>query len=243
MTSQRSFASRLGKFNDGNTVLKGITAYTHGNILIQLSSLEQKGAAIVVFNQSATDTEKILKGLQKERKYLAFKIKDENPECIQCSMKAIEYNLKSEIGEKSPEYLKVYAINKKIQPPSEKKQPPKEGESPKKDISKSEKSYQSLVGFGNDVHTIITGLGAKYNPSNPNITVVNFRGQLDKLVDLNSKITTAGDNYTAAVKNRDEAYNGMEGISALIGSVKDYLAGLPGGRKNPGYVAYAAAVK
>ncbi len=58
----------------------------------QLSSLEQKSADIVVLNKAAVDTEDILRGLQKERKYLKSEIKDENPKrYISKSVKTHQY--------------------------------------------------------------------------------------------------------------------------------------------------------
>ena len=243
MASQRSFASRLGKFEEGNTVLKGITGYNPSNVKIQLTSLEQKDAEVQVLNKGVATAENTLGGFQKERKLLAYTFKGGSDNNIQGNMKAIEYNLRSELSANSPEYLKVKSINQKIQPPSEKKTPPKEGETPKRDNSKSEKTYQSLVGYGNDVGTIISNLGTKYNPQNQNITVVNFKAQVDRLKELNGQVTTAEGDYSTAVKNREKAYNGEDGISSLISTVKDHLASLEGGKKNPNYVAYTNAVK
>ncbi len=191
MSSQQSFASKLGKFENGNTTLKGFTNYNPTNVKIQINSLVQKDTDVIALNDSVTASEEVLKKLQKERKFLAYSFKGGNDNNIQGNMKAIEYNLRSELGASSPEYLKVKSINQKIQPPSEKKKLPKEGETPKKSNSKSEKTYQSLVGFGNDVCTIITNLGTNYNPSNQNITVENFKAQVDRLKELNAQITTA----------------------------------------------------
>ena len=243
MSSQQSFASKLGKFEDGITTLKGLTDYSPVNVKIQISSLVQKDTDVTAMNDAVTTSENVLNGLQKERKLLAYKFKGGSDNNIQGNMKAIEYNVKSELTDKSPEYIKINSINKKIQPPSEKKTPPKEGETPKKSNSKSEKSYQSLVGFGNDVCTIITNLGTKYNPSNQNITVSNFKAQVANLSELNGQVITAEKNYSTAVKNRENAYDGVDGISSLISTIKDHLASLPGGKKNPSYVAFAASVK
>ena len=243
MSSQQSFASKLGKFENGNTALNGLTDYNPANVKIQKSSLVQKDADVIALNSAVTTSEEVLKKLQKERKFLAYTFNGGNDNNIQGNMKAIEYNLRSELSADSPEYLKVKSINQKIQPPSEKKKPLKEGETPKKSNSKSEKSYQSLVGFGNDVCTIITNLGTNYNPANQNITVVNFKAQVARLNELNGQVTTAEKDYSTAVKNREKAYNGEDGISSLISTVKDHLASLEGGKKNPSYVAYANAVK
>ncbi len=243
MSSQRTFQAILGKFSAGLVILKNAIGYNPSKNILKLTSLEVQKTDTEAKNSAVLTAENIEQGLRKSRRHMAFKTKDSDENCIESRIKAIANYIKSEHDAKYPAYLQVTSIISKIQPPSEKKAAPVEGADPKKSISKSEKSYQSLVGFGNDVHTIISNLGADYNPSNTNITVANFRAKVDELALLNSQIVTAKKNYATAVQERNEAYNGEAGINSTISSIKDYLASLEGGKKNPEYVAYVNAVK
>ncbi len=243
MSSQRTFQAILGKFSAGLDILKNVIGYNPSKNILKISSLEAQKADAEAKNSAVLSAETTEQDLRKSQRFMAFKSKDSDENCLENRIKAIANYIKAEHDAKYPAYLQVTSIISKIQPPSEKKAAPAEGEVPKKSISKSEKSFQSLVGFGNDVHTIISNLGADYNPSNTNITVANFRIKVDELASLNSEIVTAEKNYSTAVQERNEAYNGEAGINSTISSIKDYLASLEGGKKNPDYVAYVNAVK
>jgi len=243
MSSQKSVQSIIGKFSDGLKVLDGLISYKPSRAELTLISLTGLKVNTEMKNSAAVTAETNLSGLQKDRKLISFKAKDSASDCIENRIKEISNYVKAEFGKNNPSYLKITSIIAKIAPPSEKKAAPAEGEVAKVVRSKSEKSFQSLVGFGNDICTIISDLGAKYNPSNTNITLVNFKAKVDALAALNEQIVTAETAYSAAVKDRHEAYYGTLGIVNLISAVKDYLAGLEGGKKNSGYIAFTNAVK
>jgi len=243
MSSQRSFQSIIGKFSDGITVLKGLPFYSPAKPSLKIDSLTVLKTNVETKNSAVITIENSLKELRDRRKFITFKAKGSDENCIENLIRAIANYIKSENNGKHPAYLKIMSILSKLKPPSKKNEPPVEGQTPKNSISKSEKSYQSLVGFVNDVLTIITNLGVKYSPANVNITVESFKARMDELVELNANITTAEGNCASAIKERAELYKGDNGINEIIISVKDYLSSLEGGRNNSGYIAFCNAVK
>jgi hypothetical protein len=147
------------------------------------------------------------------------------------------------LGEKDAAYQKIRSIIKKINPVKEKNEEPAAGEEPKKTISFSEKSFQSLVGFGADVLTLIANMGTAYNPSNTNRALINYKAKIDELANLNNTVVKAETDYSLAVNARDIIYNGEFGVNSIMPMIKNYLASLEGGKNNPSYSAYVNAVK
>ncbi len=243
MSSQQTFQSVLGKFSDGIDLLKDNTAYSPARAELTLTALEAQKADAEAKNAAVVSKGTLLTGLRNNRRIMSFKSKDSDANCLEIRIKAIASYIKAEHGATDPAYLKIKSIISRFQPPHEKKTKPAEGEEPKKSISKSEKTYQSLVGFSSDIYTIISGLGENYNPSNQNITLEGFKAKLDELSELNSNIVKAENDYMEAVKERNEVFNGEAGIKSIVSSIKDYLASLEGGKKNPDYVAFMNAVK
>ncbi len=243
MSSQKSFQSILGKFSDGLDVLKQVPLFNPNKSELKLTFLETLKTTGGLKNSAVVNAETDLQKLRNSRRAMSFKVKGAEDNCIENRIKSIASYIKAEKSDKHPAYLKITSIIDKIHPPYEKKTPPAEGKEQKKSNSQSEKSFQSLVGFGNDVNTIITNLGAGYDPSNTNISAANFKAKVDELASLNSQIVTAENNYSTAVKERSEVYKGEAGINSIISSIKDYLASLDGGKKNPSYVAFCNAVK
>ena len=243
MSSQRSFQSLLGKFSAGLEILKGTGSYNPSKQVLTITALEALEANVTAKNAAVITAGATLKSLRNNRRNISFTSKDADTNCIENLIKNIASYIKAEIGKDNPAYLKINSIIKKINPPADKKEELKEGEEPKKSVSSSEKTYQSLVGFGNDVHTLILNLGAAYNPSNSNITVANFKVKVDELAGLNAAIVKAESDYATAVQERIEVYNGEAGINKIVPLIKDYLASFEGGKKNPDYTAFANAVK
>ena len=243
MSSQKSFQAILGKFTLGLEVLKGVARYNPTKDILKIAALENLKTDAETKNSNAVTTGNLLKGLRNNRSLIAFRTKESDVNCIENLIRNIASYLKAEIGSKNPAYSKVESILKRIAPPHDPKEEPKEGEEPKKTISSSEKSYNSLVGFGNDVHTVIAELGAAYNPANVNIAAAGFKAKVDALAALNVAIVKAETDYSAAVSERDNVYNGDAGINTVIPQIKDYLASFEGGKKNPDYLTFYNAVK
>ncbi len=243
MSSQQTFQSRLGKFSDGITVLTGLTGYSPTKPTLQLTMLQGIKTRAVQRNSDVVTLGNELKALRDERRLISFQKKDGDENCIENRMHAIANYIKSENNEKHPAYLTITSIISKLNPPPEKKDPPAEGDTPKVPNSKSEKSFQSLVGFSNDVYTIITNLGTGYNPTNQYITLTGFKEITDRLVELNKNIVTSENSLSAAIKARADIYDGENGIKKTITAIKAHLASLEGGKKNPAYVAFNNAVK
>jgi len=243
MSSQRTFQSILGKFSGGLEVLKTVTDYHPTKLELQIASLETLKSDAESKNAAVVNTATILQTFRNNRRFISFRGKETDVNCIENLFKNIASYIKAELGEKDAAYQKIRSIIKKINPVKEKKEEPAAGEEPKKSISSSEKSYQSLVGFGSDVLTLITNLGTAYNPSNTNLTVANFKSKIDELANLNSAVVKAEADYNAAIDARDEIYNGNTGINNIIPMIKNYLASLEGGKSNPSYVAFINAVK
>ena len=243
MSSQMSYSAILGRFKDGIVALKRIPGYNPSKPSLTITSLEAVSTDAEAKNADAVRTGALLKGLRNERRFISFRSKESDVNCIENLMKNIASYLKAELGAKHPSFNVVDSIIKKISPPNDPKEEVKEGEEPKKTNSSSEKSYNSLGGFASNVYTIITELGESYRPTNENITTIAFKGRIDRLAQLNASIVTAGTDYASAVKLRDDLYNSGDGIISLVSLVKDYLASFEGGRKNPDYIAFFNAVK
>ncbi len=243
MASQRTFQSRIGKFSDGITSLKAQTDYNPGKPALQISSLEILQTSVTDKNAQIVTLENDLKSLRNERKSISFAVRGSDKNCIEKRMRAIANYIKSENTAEHPAYLKMVSIISKLSPPHYKKRSQVEGETPKSSISRSEKTFQSLLGFGNDVCTMIANLGASYQPTNTNITGANFTAVIERLAQLNASIITAEGNYSTAVEERFELYNGENGISQTIKSIKNYLASFEGGKKSAAYTAFNNAVK
>ena len=243
MSSQKSFQAMLGKFTAGLEVLKGILAFSPIKVNLQIVSLTELKTAAEAKNANAVKTGNALKGLRNNRRSISFRVKDGDVNCIENLIRNVASYLKAELGAKNPSYLKVDSIIKKIDPPNDPKEEPKEGEEPKRSISTSEKSYNSLVGFSQDVYTVLSELGEAYNPANVNIQKRGFHIKINQLTDLNASIVKAETEYSTAVSERDEVYNGENGINKIMPQIKDYLASFEGGKNNPDYIAYVNAIK
>jgi hypothetical protein len=243
MSSQMSFAAILGRFLGGIVVLKNVLAYNPAKLCLVLTNLESVAADAEAKNSAAIITGTKLKELRNERRSISFRSKESDVNCIENLIRNIASYLKAELGAKNPSYSAVDSIVKKIAPPNDPREEVKEGEEPKKSNSASEKSYTALGGFCTNVLALITEMGEAYKPSNTNISAAAFKAKADRLVQLNGLITTAGTNYKNAVNERDEVYNGADGINSLFSQIKDYLASFEGGKKNPDYIAFVNAVK
>lgn len=243
MSSQMSYSAILGRFKDGLVILKRIPGYNPSKACLTISNLDSKSVDAEAKNAEAIRTGAILKGFRNERRFISFRSKEGDVNCIENLIRNIASYLKAELGAKHPSFNVVDSIIKKIAPPNDPKEEVKEGEEPKKTNSSSEKSYNSLGGFGSNVYTIITELGESYRPTNENITAIAFKAKIERLAQLNGAIVTAGTDYSASVKLRDDLYNGDDGIISVISQVKDYLASFEGGKKNPDFIAFNNAVK
>lgn len=243
MSSQRSFQSIAGKYSDGLEVLKGLLDYNPAKEELKTASLDLLKDDAAAKNSAVVSTGTVLKDLKNSRRIISFSSREADQNCVENLMRNILSFIKAELGAKSPAYAQIYSIIKKINPPADKKEELKEGEEPKKIRSSSEKTFQSLVGFGNDVVTVLTGLGESYKPANTNITLANFKNKVEEISLLNAQIVNADVEYSAAVDAREELYCGDKGILKRIQMIKNFLASLEGGRKNAGYTAFCAAVK
>lgn len=243
MSSQQTFQSILGKFSDGIVVLKAMTGYNPSKQELQIASLETMITTAEEKNAAALTAGTDLQNQRNSRRSISFRRKDSDTNCLENLFRNILSYIKAELGTKNSAHGKIDSIIKKISPPVEKKTPPVEGQEPQKSKSQSEKSYQSLVGFGNDIYTIISGLGTAYAPSNTNIIAANFKTKVDEFASLNAVIIKAEGVYSTAIQERNDIYYGEFGIVSTITSVKNYLASLEGGKSNASYLAFTSAVK
>ena len=243
MSSQMTFQSILGKFSAGIEILKGIVGYNPLKSILQITQLEKTKTDAEAANAKVLTAASRLQNLRNQRRAISFSCKEADTNCIENLIRNIASYIKAELGSKHTAFIKIDSILKKFKPPKEKKEEIKEGEVPKKSISQSEKSYESLVGFATDVYTVISELGASYNPSNTNLAAANFKTKVDELTALNAEVIKAESAFGSAVQERYEIYNGEVGINSIVSSVKNYLASLEGGKNNPSYKAYLNAVK
>jgi hypothetical protein len=243
MSSQRSFQSIWGKFSDGVEVLKRIPGYNPSREEIKLTSLQLLKENVEAKNAAVVTTGIALSELRNKRRFISFRSEETDVNCIENLIRNAGSYIMAEAGQKNAVCDKINSILKKIEPANNKKETAAGGAEPGQNKSSSEKSYQSLVGFGSDVLTLITNMGSAYNPSNSNITVANFKAKVDELTELNSGIIKAGIRYSTAIKERNDVYKGEKGINKLVPLIKNYLASFEGGKKNADYAAFVHAVK
>ena len=243
MSSQRSFESTLGKFIGGLKVLKETPVYVPTKEQLKIAFLENLQADAETKNSNVVTTGVVLTDLRNERRFICFSAKDTDTNCLENLFRNIANFTKAEFSEKSPAFKRIYSILKRIKPPRDKKEETVDGQDPKKSKSMSEKSYEAMVGYGNEVHTIIANLGEAYSPTNTNITVENLRAKVDQLAGLNASIVKAESDYSKAVTERNEVYNGEVGIKNIIPLIKNYLASFEGGKNNEYYKSFVNAVK
>lgn len=92
-----------------------------------------------------------------------------------------------------------------------------------KQISQSELSFGSLYETGNQILSLINNL-PNYSTPNPHITVAGFSQFLANLLTLNRAVSDGLSVYRNAVANRQNVYNGNDGLQVRVQEIKSYIA-------------------
>jgi hypothetical protein len=240
--SQRSFEVRLGKFKNGNAIIQGWVDYTPANILISKAGISAFIEDVISKNNDIVSTKLPLTTLQDERKSLTFKLKGGgNINCLEGRIRNVLQYIMGDLPSHKTAITKLKEITRKFNPDYKKKTNLKNQKA--KGISPSEKSFNSLIGFGSEVIGIIQGMGADYVPSNVNIQLAEFSSFVYSLKTLNQNISQAKEAYGEAVYNRKEIYNGTNGMYDRIRMIKAYLASFEGEKKSSHYIDFIQAIK
>lgn len=240
MPSQRSFENRLGRFNNGLSILQTWGDYLPANVLITIAALVAFAADVIAKNELVATLLTNLTDKRNERKPLVFRSKTSDENCLQNRIDNIQNFLKAEFGKTSGAYQKVHSLYKHLMPKYPKKSDPPEPRGAGK--SPSERSFVAGIGYGYEVYAIINSLGASYSPGNTAIIAANFLTFLDSLNTLNKDIAVALKDYGDAVNEREQLYDGPEGLDNRVSMIKSYLASFTGGKQGQKYVEYSQAI-
>lgn len=240
--SQRSYEVRDGKYQNGDALIQGYGDYNPTNVLITKAANTSFIADVGSKNVRVVSRGLTLTDLREQRRPLAFKLKNGGDiNCLENRIRNILQYVMGDLPGQKAGIKKLKEICKKLSPKYPKKADPNlprgTGKSP------SEKSFNSLVGFGNEVIGIITGIGPDYAPTNTNIQIADLTVFVSMLNTMNRDIATAEEAYGNAVRERKEIYDGEDGMSKRISMIKSYLAGFEGGKNSAHYIEFSQAVK
>ena len=241
-SSQHTFPTRLGRFQNANEFIQAWLDYNSNNPLISKAGLTAFIADVIASND-AVDTAAIpVNDNRALRKPLVFKKKDTNPLCLESRYKAIGNYVSGEIGITSSAAKSIKAILRKIKPRYKKKETPPGEETPKS-RSTAEASFTAMVGHGNTIIAIITALGVAYNPPDNNLKVPQMQALVDQVHDLNKLIAKKLEPLGTAEKARLKLYDGEDGMDDRIRLIKSYLGGFTPPKKHPHYIEFSQAIK
>ena len=242
-SSQKSYDTRIGKFQDMIGILQTLSEYQPTNVLITNKSLKEFLSEILNKNTEVITQNTSLKIKREERRTLSFKDGNLNPECVQGCLDNITNYVAGEFGTTNSAYKQIYTLKKKIKPTYAKKIAETTTEIPKTTRSGSEKSFTGLVGLSKQVIQIITSLGSAYAPQNTAIQIANFSQKIEKLDDINQSIALNLQQYTDVVQKRKELYDGMNSMKQRTVMIRNYMASFSGGKSNPQYIQVMNALK
>jgi len=241
MPSQHSYENRLGRFENGTSLLKTYADYVPANSLITTASLDAFAVTVRGKNDEVETLYVTLTDKRNLRKPIVFRSKIADVNCLQNRVSSIASYLKAEFGKTSGAYKKVYSLLKKMSPSYPKKTDPTlpkgSGRSP------SERSFVAVTGYAFEIIAILNTLGVVYNPGNDAIKLANFETFVENLKTLNEEIAVALKDYGEAVLEREKLYNASDGLTSRVALIKEYLASFEGGKKNPMYIEYSQAIK
>ncbi|MEI7811514.1 MAG: hypothetical protein WCJ01_03710 [Ignavibacteria bacterium] len=251
--SNYSFESRVGMFHNAVTTISQEAEYSPSNLLISKINLDAFIDLVDVANNNVVTTQVQLTDAQLLRRQLCFKKKNENPRCMQILIQEISSYIKADIKENEGSLKILHDIISKMNPAYLRKKKVaatsgKEAQADKKATNKSyrpvcTKSFTAICEYSQQVNTLINGLGAAYQPSNPDIQTAQFQATVTILDNVNNNIALFGQNSANAITERRKLYNGENGMKERIVLIKNYLKSLQGSKNNRCYVNFVRALK
>ncbi|MEI7811471.1 MAG: hypothetical protein WCJ01_03495 [Ignavibacteria bacterium] len=243
--SNRSFATRAGRFNSACSQLTGVIEYTPSNTLITLPNLAMFLNDIDTKNENVTLSQQALDDLREARRHASFINKDENPVCMESLIKMVFFYIQADIEDSTGTLKIIKHIIDKMEPESKKALPPVSAETTDENVSHStsERTFAAIIDYGKQVLSLINGIGAGYNPSNDTIKVVNFSASVTALETLRTDITTAEQMHNNSITARKNIYDGATGMSARTVMIKNFLASLPNKKKNQNYINFSRTLR
>jgi len=242
MAVQQSFDAVFQRFKNGNVLIQAWGDYDPGNPLITKAAITAFIPTVEAGNTAVTDDDTDLGNARGVRNPLVFEIGVTNPACLETRTRGIVNYLRSDPDNNAflTSSKKVNAILKKMRPNYPKKVPGTPRGSGK---SPSEKSFAAAVGQGKAVITIITKLGAAYNPADSNLTVANMTTLVNLIDTENGNVQSALENYGESNQARLKLYKGPQGLEKRRSAILKYLSSFPGLTKSDHYREYNQAIK
>jgi hypothetical protein len=240
MRTEKSFGARQSYFANAWAVAKANSSYNPSNPLIMRLELDAFVQNILTLNNNVGVSLEAVNRLRIIRNNIAFKRTSNNPNTLEERIYAVVSYLKGERSERDSAYRAIHALSRKLRPKYKTKPEGAERGSGK---SPSEKSFGSLSSIGGQMIEILKSIADEYTPGNQNITIANLTLNVDQLRQLNEQIAATLKDYGDAIRRRDEAFDGTEGLSVRIVSMRNYLASFEGGKKNSEYIEFNQALK
>jgi len=238
--SQNTYASLIGKFRNGLTVLQSWADYLPSNPSIQTATLIALENEVETKNTAVSVTESDYLNKTFERKKLFYYNKNiDNRLCFEYRLSQITNYVNSLGDEAEVAYDMLHAIQKRFIPGLNKK---KLEDGTYKTVTPQNRTYASLSGFLTETIGIITSVNTHtpYNPPDPNTSIVAMENLFAQIEAANSAAGTAHENWGTAVTDRKAVYKTM---SKNITLIKNYLASFDGAKKSDHYIGFVQAVK
>jgi len=235
--SQNTYASLIGKFRNGLTVLQSWADYLPSNPSIQIATLVALENEVETKNTAVTVTNSAWLTKTDERKKLFYYDKKiDNRLCFEARLEQIT-NLVGSMGEdEEVAYDMLKAMQKKFIPGLNKK---KLADGTYKTVTPQNRTYASVSGFLTETIAIITNIPL-YNPPNVNLTIAAMQNLFAQIETANAAAQTAHANWSDAVTERRKVYQTM---SKNITLIKNYLASFDGAKKSNHYIGFVQALK
>ncbi len=244
VSSQNSYETRIGRFQDMIAILQTFPVYQPTNSFITNEALKKFVADVLTKNTEVITQDIFLKNKRDERRLLAFKeANGANLECVQACLDNIAHYVAGEFGTTNTSYKQIYSLKRRIKPTYVKKVVENDAPKRKATRSSSEKSFTGLVGIAKQVVQIITSLGSAYAPQNEAIQLANFTKKTAELDQVNQTIALALQQYSDVVQKRKDLYDGAGSMKSRVIMIRNYMSSFNGGRANPQYMQVVAALK
>jgi hypothetical protein len=247
-TSQNAYTTKAIRFENGVNLINAWLDYGPNNTKIKKATLLALVTTINNANALVDTTEEAMKKLQKARLLLCFTVREGpkdargsraivNLDCLEERIIGVRNYISGE--EFSEATLKIIErIVSKIHP-----QYPKKKEGEKEAPSPSEKSYASITGYGRQVITLITNLGASYSPPDANLSVAGMTTLLTAIEQKNKDLQTALDDYGTANRARKKLFGKQSGLAEVKPLIKSYLSSFEGHTRNDHYIEFNDALR
>lgn len=227
-TSEKSFASRYGRGKELYNCIKDFRNYRPNKDDLTPASLMSLLDSIDAANKSVARTNETYRAAMEKRNLL---IRGEDG-MIGLARKIRDYTSSSLKGGKNSVHFKSIqkecqrmisgkkGITKPDVPEAGKENG--NGSSPKAKRSTTETGVNALIAYAKNIAEIIRTLPG-YSPSNPLLTAEGFEAVIRDVVRLHDEYVTAYEAYSRAAKERNDLFEGDNGLRVRMVRVKEYI--------------------